>query len=355
MYKLDYVWLDGFEVKNLRMKSRYYNNYEINIKNLPSWGFDGSSTKQAEGNNSDCILKPVKVYKNPVDELGMSYIVLCEVMNPDDTPHESNTRAKLVHMLEQQNIDKNDLLFGIEQEYVIFDAATNRPCGWPTDGFPSPQGRYYCGVGGDVVRQRTLIDIHGEMCVRAGISIEGTNAEVMLSQWEYQIGICNAMDVCDDLWIARFILERLAEEQGLYIKLDPKPIEGDWNGSGAHINFSSEFMRTNANIEDINMICQIIGNYKDEMLPFYGKYNNQRLTGFHETAHINDYSWGVSDRSASIRIPMTTANNGRGHLEDRRPAANIDPYEAICALAKTIKIAEETFNQKVLDESHLVI
>ena len=351
MYKLDYVWLDGYKTKNMRMKTRYYNGYELDIQDVPVWGFDGSSTEQAEGKNSDCILEPVKLYRDASDPMGMTHIVLCEVMNGDGTPHATNSRSRMRQVIEEcGGLDKvsKDMMFGIEQEYVIFDKKTGRPSGWPDNGFPPPQGRYYCGVGGDCVEHQDLIDEHASICNRAGIPIQGTNAEVMLSQWEYQVGPANAIDVCDHLWVARYILEKMAAKEDLYIRLDPKPIAGDWNGSGAHINFSSEFMRNTSSIEDLEAMCSELGKYKSEMIAMYGNDNQLRLTGKHETAHIDDYSWGVSDRGASIRIPATTAANGRGHLEDRRPAANIDPYEAVSAITKYVHIAEKEVAQPSL-------
>ena len=351
MYKLDYVWLDGYDVKNMRMKTRYFNGYELDMSDLPVWGFDGSSTMQADGVNSDCVLEPVKLYKNPIDPMGMSHIVLCEVMNPDGTPHKSNTRAKMRTIIEDcggfEKIGK-DMKFGIEQEYVFFDNKTGRPSGWPDNGFPPPQGRYYCGVGGDVVEHRNLVDEHAEMCNRIGIPVQGTNAEVMLSQWEYQVGPANCLDISDHLWAARFILELLAEQHGLYVKLDPKPIVGDWNGSGAHINFSTKFMREDSTMDDIEAICREMGKYSHDMLSVYGKGNEMRLTGNHETAHIGDYSWGVSDRGASIRIPLSTANKGKGYLEDHRPAANIDPYEAVGVIVKCVNNIEKEVAQPSL-------
>jgi len=348
MYKLDYVWLDGYKTKNMRMKTRYYNGYELDIQDVPVWGFDGSSTEQADGSNSDCILEPVKLYRNTTDPMGMSHIVLCEVMNSDGTPHVTNTRAKMRQVIEEcgglEKVNK-DMMFGIEQEYVIFDKKTGRPSGWPDNGFPPPQGRYYCGVGGDCVEHQDLIDEHASVCNRAGIPIQGTNAEVMLSQWEYQVGPSNALDVCDHLWVARYMLETMAAKKGLYIRLDPKPISGDWNGSGAHINFSSAYMRNESCIQELEAMCAQLGKYKSEMLAMYGNDNQLRLTGEHETAHIDDYSWGVSDRGASIRIPASTAAKGRGHLEDRRPAANIDPYEAVSTITKYVNIAENVVAQ----------
>lgn len=341
--KLEYLWLDGYDTPNIRSKTKYCTLYSeeghLNIKDIPEWGFDGSSTKQAEGNDSDCVLVPVKVYNNTIDtQLGMnSFLVLCEVYDKHGVKHSSNTREQLRSALLQH--DKSDMWFGIEQEYTMIDSKTGRPMGWPAghDVFPSPQGRYYCGVGGDVVTQRDLVHEHASACLAAGIPLCGTNAEVMLGQWEYQIGPASPLDVCDDLWVARYLLEVLAEKMGdMSISLDPKPIFGDWNGSGAHINFSTKHLRDEGGEEYIKDILDALEDKHQYHIENYGLNNDKRLTGFHETSSINDFSSGDSDRGASIRIPPSTSRNHKGYLEDRRPASNIDPYRAVRCLVETV-------------------
>ena len=348
--RLVYLWLDGYETPNIRSKTKYIevnnNNFgfskaeDFDLEDVPEWGFDGSSTMQAEGDNSDCVLKPVKLYDHPFanEFAGNSVIVLCEVYNKDGSPHKSNTRAKLVELAEQ--CEDSEMWFGIEQEYVFMDPKTERPYGWPEKGFPSPQGRYYCGVGGDVTTLRNDVDSHASICNNIGIPIGGTNAEVMLSQWEYQIGTAGTVDVCDDLWVSRYILESLAQRSGAYVSLAPKPIHGDWNGSGAHINFSTKRLREEGGKQYITNIIKLLMDSHDEHIDEYGIDNELRLTGEHETQHIDVFSSGDSDRGASIRIPPATAETYKGYLEDRRPAANMDPYRAIARLVETISVVD---------------
>lgn len=132
--------------------------------------------------------------------------------------------------------------FGIEQEYTLLDM-DGRPFGWPKCGFPGPQGPYYCGVGASKVYGRDIVEAHYRACLYAGINIAGTNAEVMPSQWEFQVGPTEGISAGDELWVARYLLHRVAEEFGVVVTLDPKPMEGDWNGAGAHTNFSTKAMR----------------------------------------------------------------------------------------------------------------
>jgi glutamine synthetase len=337
---LTYIWLDGYETPNLRSKRRYVvANYHIpegqnvpNIEDIDEWGFDGSSTGQAEGNFSDCVLSPVRIYLDPTGQ--GDYLVLCQVMNPDGTPHESNTRHRLDQL--STTYSEHEMWFGIEQEYLFVDPNSNRPYGWPEIGFPNPQGRYYCGVGGDVTRLRSLVDSHAWNLHWMGIPIEGTNAEVMLSQWEYQIGPDEPLKMADDLWIARYVLEVMAENDEVGVSLAPKPVHGDWNGSGAHINFSTKYMRESSDQYYITDVLVALKNKHEEHIEEYGVGNEDRLTGAHETQHIDTFSYGNSDRGASIRIPPRTAQTGRGYLEDRRPAANMDPYRALACLVETV-------------------
>ena len=326
MQKLEYLWLDGCTPTQIRYKTKVVKE-PLNVPEWgfdPLWGFDGSSTEQADGNSSDCVLRPIKKYPNPLE--ANSTIVLCEVYNVDDTPHVSNTRSKLLNAV--LNEDKEWV--GFEQEYTLFDG--DRPLGWPSLGEPAPQGDYYCGrnIGENVSRE------HLNACIDAGLSICGTNAEVMLGQWEYQIGAGRAVDMSDDLWVARWLLERICEKHGLSVSLYPKPIEGDWNGAGCHTNFSTKEMRQDGGYDKIIEACERLSKNPQEHIDAYGIDNDKRLTGLHETCDINTFRYGVSDRGASIRIPWQVEKNGKGYLEDRRPASNCDPYVVSQKLIQTI-------------------
>jgi glutamine synthetase len=303
------------------------------LDDIPEWGFDGSSTGQAKGDKSDCALVPVAYYPDPTR--GAPHIlVMCEVMYADGKPHISNARARLRQVAYRHA--KHKPLFGIEQEYVLL--AKGRVAGWPSGhrSFPAPQGGYYCAVGAENVAGRALVEAHMKACLEAGLAYAGANAEVLLGQWEYQIGAVGPLDVCDQLWMARWLLERLGEDYGLSVSLDPKPVEGNWNGSGAHTNFSTKTMRAKGGIKVIEQACEKLRPRHKEHLAVYGAGNEKRLTGLHETRHIDSFEWGVSDRGASIRIPLATAKKGRGYLEDRRPAANMDPYKVCAIMLETI-------------------
>ena len=323
MHKLEYLWLDGCTPTQIRYKTKVVKEFGKSNE-APIWGFDGSSTEQADGNNSDCVLKPVRVYPNPLET--NSSIVLCEVWNVDDTPHESNTRR----LLEETITDDIDEWVGFEQEYTLFKGG--KPYGWPSVGQPPPQGDYYCGrnIGEKVSRE------HMNACIEAGISICGTNAEVMLGQWEYQIGAGGSIHMSDDLWVARWLLERICEEHALVISLHPKPIQGDWNGAGCHTNFSTKEMRGDGGYDEILEACEKLSKNPQEHIDAYGQDNDQRLTGLHETCSITEFRYGVSDRGASIRIPWQVKRDKKGYLEDRRPASNCDPYVVSQKLIETI-------------------
>jgi glutamine synthetase len=297
------------------------------------WGFDGSSTQQAEGSDSDCVLKPVRVYKNPLDR--DSSIILCEVWNVDDMPHKTNTRRLLEETVIDCDHNNNwpmDEWVGFEQEYTLFE--NGRPLGWPVVelGEPVPQGDYYCGrnVGENIMKK------HMNACIQAGISICGTNAEVMLGQWEYQIGAGGSIHMSDDLWVARWLMERICEHYDLSVSLHPKPIAGDWNGAGCHTNFSTAEMREEGGYPAIIEACEKLSHKHQEHIEVYGQDNDQRLTGEHETCSITDFQFGVSDRGASIRIPWQVEKDGCGYLEDRRPSSNCDPYKVSKKLIETI-------------------
>ena len=320
--KLEYIWLDGYKpTQSLRSKTRIERDFGGTLEECPMWSFDGSSTEQADGSSSDCLLKPVAIFPDP-GRLN-SYLVMTEVLNADGTPHVSNGRATI-------DDDDDDFWFGFEQEYTLFD--NGWPLGWPKDDEPAPQGDYYCGrnIGESISRE------HLNACIDAGLSICGTNAEVMLGQWEYQIGAGRAVDMSDDLWVARWLLERICEKHGLSVSLYAKPIEGDWNGAGCHTNFSTKEMRQDGGYDKIIEACERLSKNPQEHIDAYGIDNDKRLTGLHETCDINTFRYGVSDRGASIRIPWQVEKNGKGYLEDRRPASNCDPYVVSQKLIQTI-------------------
>lgn len=328
--KLEYIWLDGyFPTQNMRSKTMVRNNFSGKLEDCPIWCFDGSSTKQAEGGSSDCLLKPVAIFPDPVRENG--FLVMNEVLNPDSTPHISNGRATI-------DDDDDDFWFGFEQEYFIMDVDTQLPLGFPLGGYPGPQGLYYCSVGGKNTHGRSFVEEHADLCIAAGIEFEGINQEVACGQWEFQLFAKGAKKAGDELWVARYLLDRLTENYGYYIEYHPKPVKGDWNGSGMHANFSDTQLRESGNEEVFNNVCEAFGMNIKRHMDVYGEHNELRLTGLHETQSIDSFSYGVSDRGASIRIPIGTVEDGwKGRLEDRRPASNADPYKIASVIVKTTK------------------
>jgi glutamine synthetase len=334
--KLEYIWLDGYKpTQSLRSKTLVRSDFSGNLEDCPMWCFDGSSTEQAEGGASDCLLKPVAVFPDPDRRNG--YLVMTEVLNADGSAHESNGRATI-----DEDEDDEDFWFGFEQEYFLWDPATNLPPGFPHGGFPRPQGPYYCSVGAMNAYGREVIEEHLDLCLEAGLNVEGINGEVAAGQWEFQVFAKSAKRAGDEIWVARYILERTAEKYGLSIEWHPKPLgHTDWNGSGMHANFSNGAMRESGKEDTFTKICEQFGRNIKRHIDVYGADNDQRLTGLHETQAINEFSYGVSDRGASIRIPIGTVEDGwKGRLEDRRPSSNADPYKVAAVIVKTTKEAD---------------
>ena len=329
--KLEYIWIDGNQPEgNLRSKTKIASeNFSGKVEDCSQWSYDGSSTKQAEGNFSDCLLQPVSIIPDP--ERVNAYLVFCEVLNPDGSVHKTNTRNGIK--------DDPDFWFGFEQEYTL--TVNNRPLGFPEEGYPGPQGPYYCAVGHGNVAGRDIVEEHLDICLEAGLEITGINAEVMLGQWEFQVIGKGAKKAGDDLWFARYFLFRLTERYGMKVEFHPKPVEGDWNGSGLHTNFSNKKMREVGGEAYMKGICDAFGEFHKEHIAVYGSLNEQRLTGLHETADIDTFSYGVSDRGASIRIPVgVVQDDWKGYLEDRRPASNADPYQIVDRIIQTVKTAK---------------
>ena len=328
-YKAEYIWVDGTKpTAKLRSKTKILDD-GVKAGDLPVWGFDGSSTNQAEGHASDCVLQPVFSCPDPIRG-GKNLLVLCEVLDTDMTPHASNTRRACAEISEKYK--DHEPIFGIEQEYTFFK--DGRPYGFPFGGFPAPQGGYYCGVGDDEVYGRDVVEAHLDACLAAGLHISGINAEVMPGQWEFQVGPVAPPQVADELWVARWLLYRIAEDFGVSATLDPKPVKGDWNGAGAHTNFSTKAMREG--YDPIIAACEALGTKYLEHVKVYGDNIEHRLTGQHETAPWNEYSYGVSDRGASVRIPWQVEVDKKGYIEDRRPNANCDPYEVTAIIVDTV-------------------
>ncbi len=332
--KLEYIWLDGYQpTQSLRSKTKIVDSSKFSgkLEECPTWSFDGSSTQQAPGGSSDCLLDPVFICPDPGRK--NAYLVMCQVLGADGLPHPSNGRAMI-------DDDDADFWFGFEQEYTLWDKQLQKPLGFPERGYPAPQGPYYCSVGADKAFGREIVEEHLDLCLEAGLNVEGINAEVMAGQWEFQIFAKGAAEAGDQIWVARYLMERTAEAYDVAVNWHCKPVKGDWNGSGMHANFSNSTLR-NANSRAVfEEICEKFGTPRAirECITVYGADNEQRLTGLHETQSIDKFSYGISDRGASIRIPVFSVQNGwSGYLEDRRPNSAADPYKVAAAIIKTVK------------------
>ncbi|KAI3380601.1 hypothetical protein SNEBB_002956 [Seison nebaliae] len=337
-----YIWVDG-SGENVRSKTMTVNHVPEMPDTLPWWNFDGSSTGQAEGSNSDVYLKPVALFRDPF-RLGNHKLVLCETFKYDKvTPTASNKRAACLRTM--QDVVEHKPWFGIEQEYTLLER-DGRPFGWPKPmGFPGPQGPYYCGVGANNAYGRDVTEALYRACLYAGVKICGDNAEVMPSQWEFQVGPCVGIEAGDHLWVARYILHRVAEDFGIVVTFDPKPIPGDWNGAGAHTNFSTIAMRQDNGIEFIDKAIEKLAKRHVEHIRGYdpngGEDNARRLTGQHETSSLSNFSAGIANRGASIRIPRSVGHEKKGYLEDRRPSSNCDPYTVTDMICRTVILDNE--------------
>jgi len=325
----EYIWIDG--EGGMRAKTTTVDSTIKDLSDLKEWNFDGSSTMQSTGSDSDVFLRPCAIFKDPFRG-GNNILVLSECYKPDGAPDRMNHRYHAKKVMDQAAHEKP--WFGIEQEYTLF-SIDGQPYGWPKGGFPGPQGPYYCGVGTGKVFARDLIEAHYRACLYAGVKIAGINAEVMPAQWEFQVGPCEGIEMGDHLWMARFLLIRIAEEFGIKVSFHPKPLRGDWNGAGAHTNYSTLSTRSNGGIQVIHQMIKKLSKCHNEHIACYGEDNDQRLTGRHETGHIGQFSSGVANRGASIRIPRHVEQQGCGYFEDRRPASNIDPYLVTAKVVET--------------------
>jgi len=333
----EYVWIGGNN--ELRCKTKTLEKgMPGSVAELPIWNFDGSSTEQAPGTDSEVLLKPCAMYKDPFRPGGDNILVLCDCYKPDpDGPNglgeaiPTNTRINAAAVMAK--VAGKEPWFGIEQEYTLFEPDMKTPYGWPVGGFPSrPQGPYYCSIGTENAYGRAVVEAHYRCCLFAGIKISGINGEVMPGQWEYQVGPCTGIESGDQLIMSRYLLIRVCEQFGVVVNFDPKPIPGDWNGAGCHTNVSTTETRAPGGYDTILKYMERLGavGKQEEHIKAYdisgGEDNKRRLTGAHETAPITKFSFGVANRGCSVRIPRMTEKEKCGYFEDRRPASNMDPY-----------------------------
>ncbi|KAI6657400.1 Glutamine synthetase [Oopsacas minuta] len=304
---------------------------------------------QSNGTNSDIYIRPKALFSDPFRG-DPNKLVLCETYTHEEKPHPTNSRHICNMYMSNPKVQAAHPWFGIEQEYTIMNR-NGRPYQWPENGYPPAQGPFYCSIGASRVHGRSILEAHYRACLYAGVKIAGSNAEVMLSQWEFQIGPCEGIEMGDHLWVARFLLERVAEDFGCDISFDPKPVQGNWNGSGAHTNYSTLEMREDGGLAKMYPAIERMGKNHEWHIKYYdphgGADNARRLTGLHETSDIHSFSSGVADRGASIRIPRHCSKDGKGYFEDRRPSANMDPYVVTEVIVRTTILMEDHSGVKV--------
>ena len=328
-YKLEYIWLDGYEpTPNLRSKTKIVDFDAFpTLEELPMWNFDGSSTQQAEGRSSDCLLKPVAVFPDSTRKNGA--LVMCEVLLPDGTPHPTNARATIM--------DDPGAWFGFEQVYFLM--RNGRPLGCDGGGYPDCPGEYYAGVGyrnaGNVARR--IVEEHLDICLDAGITHQSSNAEVAKGQWGFQTFGKGSKSAADQVWIARYLLERLCERYSVDPEWHSKPIEGDWNGSGLHCSFSTEFLRGKGGQAYFEELMEAFYKYHNEHIAAYGPDDPQRFMPSTDEQSLDKFNYGVARYGVSIRLPHTFVNSGyKGYLEDRRPNSAGDAYKIVSRILQTL-------------------
>jgi glutamine synthetase len=332
VFLAEYIWIGGNN--ELRSKCRVMDGYDKDsVSSYPDWNYDGSSTGQAVGSDSEVIMKPRAVFKCPFRG-GDNRMVLCDTYLPNGQPHITNHRAGAVEIFDKKV--EEEPWFGLEQEYFLVDLKTGKPLGCEYS-IPE-QGPFYCGVGGGNALGRDIVEDHLEKCLYAGLRVSGINTEVAPAQWEFQIGPSVGIEAGDHLWMARYILNRVCEKYGVRVDLTPKLIK-EINGSGCHANFSTKAMREGipekTGLEFIDEAIMKLSKKHIEHMMIYGEGNKERMTGHHETASYDEFSFGRANRGKSVRIGNDTINNNRGYFEDRRPASNCDPYLVTAKIFET--------------------
>jgi len=328
---VEYVWIGGSN--ELRSKTRVMHKDVKTVDDLSKWNYDGSSTGQAEGHASEIILIPGALFNDPIRGAPHK-MVMCETELPSGEPALNNNRRWAKEIFDKAL--EEEPWFGLEQEYFMMNSITNQPLGYSED---KKQGQFYCSAGSANSFGRDLVEDHLRACVDAGIKISGVNAEVAAGQWEYQIGPCVGIEQGDHLWMARYLMERLSEKYGVVINIEPKPLAGDWNGSGCHANYSTKKMREGTDdktgLDHIYEAVEKLSKKHMEHMDIYGKDNDQRLSGAHETSPYDEFSVGIGNRGSSVRVGNEAIDDKKGYFEDRRPGSNCDPYLVTGMLFKT--------------------
>ena len=326
--KLEYIWIGG--EGELRSKTKVVHKKVSTLDDVPSWNFDGSSTKQATGDDSEVFLKPVKISPDPFRDCESDYLVLCECYLPDgETPHETNNRYKANQVF--QKCGDVGLRYGLEMEMGLLDLNTGKPLGMPSgfQVYPRSQGPYYCSVGANNAHARVFLEKALDNALKAGLNITGFNCEVLCGQAEIQVDGMG-IDAADQHTLLRYISHRTGEQVGCLVTFEPKyfydpEYAGDANSSGLHMNFSYYKMMNEP--EEYKKAIERLSCKHKEFILISGKGNEKRLCGALETSNIDDFSSGVADRGSSIRIPRETDKNKKGYIEDRRPASSACPYQ----------------------------
>ncbi|KAK6913860.1 hypothetical protein RJ641_021181 [Dillenia turbinata] len=283
---------------------------------LPKWNCDGSSTGQAPGEDSEAG-EPIPTSKHQR---------AAEIFSNQKVIHEVPWYASFGCF---------NLVWHRARIHIAPKLMSNGP--WDGQLVPT-QGSYYCAVGATKSFGRDISDAHYKACLYAGINTSGTNGKVMPGQWEYQVGPSVGIEAGDHIWCSPNLLERITEQAGVVLKLDPTPIEVDWNGAGYHTNFTTKSMREDGDYEAIEKAILNLSLHHKEYISAYREGNERRLTGKQETANINIFSWGVANHGCSICVGRETEKQSK----DLRPTSNMDPYVVTSLLAETTLLWEPT-------------
>ena len=363
VFLYEYLWLDA--KGNLRGKTKVLSGDKpVDLEDLPVWNYDGSSTEQAEGKDSEVLIKPQAIFKDPFHKTGEetgvtgAYLVMCDTYLPSMKPHPTNSRFPAnVTFKAFEHLKPR---YGIEQEFFVKHRDVDGKIAGRVLGFgegdvmkltPAPQGQYYCSVGSNNAFGRDFIIAAFHNCLKAGLNLTGMNAEVAPGQWEFQV-CADGIAAADQLYVMRYILARTGESFDYTVDFHPKPLDSvEWNGSGCHTNFSTEPMREEGGYEVIKQALESLSKYQDLCMENYGVDNNLRMTGELETSNPSEFSWGVANRGCSIRVPNQTVTEGKGYFEDRRPASNMDPYIVTSLLLELTSSEEKKPLQESTEES----